>query len=125
MKKFLRRVLNRHLKLGKNRKKKHKWRRPTGRDNKMREKRKGYPKVVSVGYKKEKTRSVEGKKPRIISNLKELEKIKNEKIIIGKIGKRKKIEVAKKAKEMKIKIHNLNTEKFLRKFDEKPKVNKK
>lgn len=125
MKKFLRRVLNRHSKLGKNRKKKHKWRRPTGRDNKMRERRKGYPKVVSVGYKKEKTRGVEEKKPRIVSNLKELEKIKNEEIIIGKIGKRKKMEIVKKAKEMKIKIHNLNVEKFLKKFDKKPKENKK
>jgi len=51
MKKFLRRTWNRYTKLGRKRKKKQKWRRPTGRDNKMREKRRGYPKIVSVGYK--------------------------------------------------------------------------
>ena len=50
-KKFLRRDTKRYLKLGKRRKKKQSWRKPTGRDNKMREKRKSYPKVVSIGYK--------------------------------------------------------------------------
>ena len=54
MKKFLRRTWNRYSKLGKRRKKKQVWRRPTGRDNKMREKRRGYPAVVSLGYRKEK-----------------------------------------------------------------------
>ena len=53
MPKFLRRISNRYSKLGKRRKKKQIWRRPTGRDNKMRERRKGYPARVSVGYKGE------------------------------------------------------------------------
>jgi len=38
MKKFLRRTWSRYSKLGRKRKKKQKWRKPTGRDNKMREK---------------------------------------------------------------------------------------
>ena len=50
MKRFLRRVWNRYSKLGRNRKKKQKWRRPTGRDNKMREKRTGYASRVGIGY---------------------------------------------------------------------------
>ena len=51
-KRFLRRLTNRYLKLGKKRKKKQKWRKPKGRHNKMREKERGYPAVVSIGYRK-------------------------------------------------------------------------
>ena len=39
--KFKRRIWNRYSKLGKKRKKKQVWRRPTGRDNPMREKKRG------------------------------------------------------------------------------------
>jgi len=52
--KFLRRVWKRHSKLGRGRKKKQVWRKPTGRDNKMRERKKGHPSVVSIGYRSEK-----------------------------------------------------------------------
>jgi large subunit ribosomal protein L32e len=120
MVKFLRRTWNRYVKLGKGRKKKQKWRNPTGRDNKMREKRKGYPVVVSIGYKKPKKlrETIENKNPILIMNIKDLEKIgKNEIAIVGKIGKKKKIELAKKAKEMKIEIHNLNVKKFLKNIE--------
>ena len=48
--KFLRRTSSRYSKLGKGRKKKQIWRRPTGRHNKMRNKRNGYPVIVSIGY---------------------------------------------------------------------------
>ena len=109
--KFLRRDWKRHSKLGRRRKKKQVWRKPKGRDNKMREKRRGYPIIVSVGYKKRKT---EDKKPITIKNIKDLDKInKNKKIIIGKTGKKKKIEIIKKIKEMKLKINNFNIDKFL------------
>ena len=111
MVKFLRRISSRYSKLGKRRKKKQVWRRPTGRDNKMRERRRGYPVRVSIGYKKG-----EEIKKIVISNPKELEEIdKKAIIVVGNIGKKKKIEIAKKAKEMKIKLSNLNTNKFLEK----------
>jgi len=114
MPKFLRRTHNRYSKLGKRRKKKQVWRRPTGRDNKMREKRRGYGSVVSIGYKKG-----EEEKRIIISNPNELENIgKKDLIIVGNVGKKKKIEIAKKAKAMKIKLYNLNAEKFLKKIQE-------
>ncbi len=109
--KFLRRTSKRYSKLGKGRKKKQVWRRPTGRDNKMRERRKGYPAVVSVGYK---TNKKEHKNIFRIENLNDFEKVQKEDVVIfGKMGKKKKIELAKKAKEMKIEISNLNIEKFL------------
>ena len=40
-------------------------------------------------------------------------------MVVGKIGKKKKIEVLKKALEMKISIQNVNAEKFLKKLDKK------
>ena len=117
MTEFLRRTWSRYSKLGKGRKKKQVWRNPTGRHNKMREKRKGYPVVVSIGYKKNKKfRGVlDGKKPIIVRNIKDLEKITEKQIaIIGNVGKKKKIEIAKKVKEMKIKTYNLDPEKVLK-----------
>ena len=118
VKKFLRRTWSRYSKLGKGRRKKQVWRRPTGRDNKMREKRKGYPIVVSVGYRGETSSrgKIEGKNPILVKNITELKNIgKDEIIIIGKIGKKKKIELVQKAKEMNFKILNLDSEKFLKK----------
>ena len=117
MAKFLRRTWNRYNKLGKRKRKKQVWRRPKGRDNKMREKRKGYPMVVSVGYKKKKS---EKKTIRVVRNIKDLEKTrKNDMVIIGNIGKKKKIEIAKKAIKMKIPVQNINIKKFLKKSEKK------
>jgi len=102
--KFLRRQGDLLKKLGRGRKKKQIWRRPTGRDNKMREKRRGYPAVVSVGYKKPESEKI---KLEIVKSIKELEKTKAKEIIIGKVGKKKRMEIEKIAKEKKIKILNL------------------
>ena len=115
MTRFLRRIWSRYPKLGKGRRKKQKWRKPKGRDNKMREKRKGYPVVVSIGYKRnsDKRSDIE-----IVSNLNDLNNLSKEDIvIIGKIGKKKKIEVLKKAIEMKIHVQNLNAKKSLEKLE--------
>lgn len=110
---FLRRTWSRYSKLGKGRKKKQKWKKPTGRHNKMRWKRRGYPSVVSIGYKKDEDSR---KKILVIRNLKDLDSVKKGYIVvIGNIGKKKKIELLKKAKEKKIKFQNTNTEKFLKK----------
>lgn len=125
--KFLRRGWNRFSKLGKGRKKKQVWRNPNGRDNKMREKRRGYPAVISVGYKKDKTLrgKLDEKNPVIVLNVFDLEKLgKNEIAIIGKVGMKKKLELANFAKEKKIEIYNMNAEKFL-KLNGKKKKDKK
>ncbi len=122
MVKFLRRVTHRHSKLGKGRKKKQTWRNPTGRHNKMRTKQKGNSPVVSIGYGSEKkTRGqIKGKTPMLIKNLNELEKMKKDQIvIIGNVGKKKKIELAKKIKEMGIEVANVNIKKLLKKPKEK------
>ena len=120
MPKFLRRHTLFKSKLGKKRKSIQKWRRATGRHNKIRLKRKGYPIKVMIGFKKK-----ESEKPVFVSNMKELEKIKNgATIILGKVGNKKKIEMLKFAQDKKIKVSNLNVEKTMKKIDEKKKENK-
>ena len=118
MKKFLRRNSDRHSKLGRKRRKKQIWRKPKGRHNKMRDKRRGYPAVVNIGYRgrgKEREK-LNGMKPVQVMNVDGLGKIKNDEIgIIGSIGMKKKIEIVKKARESKIRLYNVNVEKFLKK----------
>lgn len=104
-KEFIRRDLVRYSKLGKNRKKLRKWRRPKGRDNKMREKRKGYPKTVSIGYKSQKSGH---QKPILIHNENEFKNLtKNTPIILAKLGAKKKIHFIKKASELNLNILNV------------------
>ncbi len=114
--KFLRRNISLHLRIGKKRKKKQVWRKPKGRDNKMRESRKGRPPLVSIGYKRKK----EKKDIFIVHNLKDLENAgKNDVVILGKVGRKKKIEILKRALEIKINFQNVNTKKFLKKNEPK------
>ena len=117
MPKFLRHTSHKYSKLGLRRKKKQIWRRPTGRDNKMREQRRGKPALVAIGYstnKKERGK-IDNKTPIIVKNVSQIEKIqKNQIAILGKVGKKNKIEIAKKAKELKIEIYKFNPEKFLK-----------
>lgn len=122
-KEFKRRSWDRFSRLGKNRKNKQTWRRAKGRHNKIREKRKGYPIKVMIGFRKEQN---DEKKLITIYNLADMEKIqKGEKVILGKVGQKKKIEIAKKAKEKGIVIENLNIKKTLKKFDNKNKTETK
>lgn len=116
--KFIRRSHDRYSKLGLRRKKKQKWKKPTGRHNKMREKKRGYPPVVSMGYSSDKKEKglIEGKIPVIIRNINDFKMMgENETAIMGNIGKKKKLEIVKIAEEKKIKILNLNIKKFLKK----------
>jgi len=108
-KKFVRRDSHRFSKLGKNRKKLQKWRKPKGRDNKMRERRFGYPASPSVGYKKQKKESgkIGGMETCLVYNLKDLD-IANKFsiIIVGKVGAKKKIEILKRISEKKLNVLN-------------------
>ena len=115
--KFLRRDIGFHIRIGKKRRKKQVWRRPKGRDNKMRESRKVRPPLVSIGYKRKR----EKKSTIIVHNLQDIEKIHrgHDIIILGKVGRKKKTEVLKKASEMKIAFQNINTKKFLKENESK------
>jgi ribosomal protein L32E len=121
---FLRRNAKRHSGLGKRRKKKQKWRYPTGRHNKMREKRRGYPITVSVGYQNDKKikGNLEGKNPIIINNVKDLEKLTKQQIgVIARLGKKKKLVISEKAKEKGILLYNINPQQYLKKNKKKDK----
>ena len=79
----------------------------------MRERRHGYPKVVSLGYKSTKTESgkLKGLYPYLVYNTDDLDTIKKDSIIIvAKVGTKKKLEIIKKALEMKLKIANVKEE---------------
>ncbi len=109
--KFIRQESVVHLRLGKRRKKLQSWRRPKGGDSKMRLKRKSYPFSVSIGYKSPKKTSglIQGLKPVLIHNTKELNKLDNNSIaILAKIGNKKRLEIISEAEKKKIKIANIN-----------------
>ena len=113
-KEFIRQDSMRYSRLGKKRKKLQKWRKPRGRDSKMRLKRKSYPSVVSIGYKspRKELGKINGKTPVLVYNLNDLKKAnKNSIIILAKIGAKKKLELIKHADENKIEIYNIRREK--------------
>lgn len=124
MVKFLRRDVNQYAKFGWGRGKKAKWRAPKGRDNKMRERIKGHPATVTIGYGTDK--KVKGlineKTPVTVMNVKDLENLTKSQIgVLGRVGKKNKIEIAKKAVELKIELANLNVKTFLKKVNTKEK----
>jgi len=88
------------------------WRRPRGIHNKMRKRKKGRPPLVEVGYgspREVKGLLGNGKRPVIIHNVEELEKIDKEKeiaVIASTVGKRKRLEIIKRAQELGIEIYN-------------------
>lgn len=113
--KFMRRNTKEYFRLGKRRKKLRKWRRPKGRDNKMRLKERGRPRTVEIGYKKSKKEA--GEKVFAISNINQLKELKKgSRVLFNKVGKKKKIELNKLAKKLNLKI--LNFEKNLKKPQE-------
>ncbi len=115
--KFLRRNSDRHSKLGRKRKKKQVWRSPKGRHNKMRDKRRGYPAVVNIGYRQKSSGrgKLDGMTPVSIMNVKDLDKIKTGEIgVIGNVGMKKRIDIIRKAEEIGTNIYNVNVKKFMK-----------
>lgn len=127
MAKFIRTNSKLYSRLGRRRKKKQIYRRARGGENKIRLKMKGHTTNVSIGYRNEKSNRdlIKGLKPVLIYNPEDLKKIGKDNIgIIAKIGGKKKAEIARKASEGKVKIANLNPEKFLVEIEEKIKKRK-
>ncbi|MDP3027362.1 MAG: eL32 family ribosomal protein [Nanoarchaeota archaeon] len=110
-----------YSRLGRRRKKLLKYRKARGRDSKVRLHMKGHLKNVEIGFKSEKSKRglIEGKMPVVVYNLKDLNRLKEKEIgIIGKIGNKKRIEIADYCIKNKIKVLNLNPEKFLAGIEE-------
>jgi ribosomal protein L32E len=124
---FQRTKFRAYVKLGKNQKSKRKYRKATGIHNKIREKRKGRPKRVEIGYKNDNSirNLIQGKVPVMISTLADLKKVKkNEIIIFAKIGAKKKLEIIKEIEKQGLEILNLNIKKFKRQQERKTKAKK-
>jgi len=103
---------------------KSKWRRPKGLHSKLRLQKKGHGKKIKVGYGSPKVGRdlLLGFKPIIVCNIKDLEKIdsKTQAILISRgVGTKKKVELLKKIKDLKIKVLNVkNIDAFLKKVEE-------
>ena len=107
--KFIRTDYWRWSKLGKNRKKLQVWRRARGMHNKLRRRRKGYPAIPLIGYKgaKKDSGKVDGAYPKMVYNVNDLKKVgKHEIAIIASVGARKKVEIMKRAEEMKVRVYS-------------------
>lgn len=120
MPKFIRRSWYKHSRIGKGRKKLQKWRRAKGRHNKTREKRKGYPIKVMVGFRTPKVGrdKILEKKMITVYNIQQLGNVKKGEIaLIGKVGNKKKMEMIKMAKEKEIHVYNVNVKKAIKKME--------
>lgn len=107
MRKFLRRNSDKYKRLGLGSKKKQKWRRPRGIHSKIRKRRKGYPARVDIGYRtpRDKRGKISGMLPIMVKNIQDLQKVGPKEIaILAHFGKRKRVVILKKAKEMKIQV---------------------
>ena len=91
---------------------KPRWRRPRGIDSKMRLKKKGKPKLPNIGYKSpELVRGIHpsGFREKLVYNVKDLEGIDPAKVAVrigGSVGKRKRMEIIRRADELGIKVLN-------------------
>ena len=115
MAQFLRADTFRFKKIGKNRPKLQKWRKPRGKHNKIRRGMAGNPPMPSIGYRgpAKDSGKIKGLIPMLVNNMKELDNAtaKNIVIISSRIGAKKKMEMIKKATEMKLKIQNMENKK--------------
>jgi ribosomal protein L32E len=106
---FLRKDWHKYRKLGKNIKSKRKWRAAKGRQNKIRLGVKGHQARPKVGWSADaKIKGFVGGMEAVrVENMKEMEAVKKgHGVIIGAVGKKKKMELIAKANEMKITILN-------------------
>lgn len=88
------------------------WKKPTGIDNKMRKRVKGWPKLVKIGYgsfKPARNLHPSGYNDRLIYNvndLMQLDKDKDAARIGATVGRRKRLEILKRARVLNIKVLN-------------------
>lgn len=100
------------------------WKKPKGIHSKIRHKFKGRGKMPGPGYKSPvKTKGLHhgGLMPIIVSQIKDLQKIdaKVEGVIISKtVGNKKKYEILKKAKDLKLQVLNINMDEHIKKIED-------
>ena len=97
------------------------WRKPKGLHSKIRLNKKGHAKSPSQGYRSPK--NIRRKKHILVHALKDLENVK-EVVIAKTVGKKKKLELLKKAKELGVNVLNINIDEFVKKVEEELKKKK-
>ncbi len=106
---FRRQDYHRYKKLGK------KWRKPKGRQSKLRRGKAGNSPKPSIGFRTERKDryKISGKLPVVVNNINDLKKITEEKVAVisGKIGLRKLSVILKEAEKRKIAIVNTKRKK--------------
>lgn len=125
--KFFRVGTHKFSKLGVKRKKKQKYRKPNGPDNKIRLNLKGRLRKVKIGFKNENVKRglIKGMMPIRIFNIKDLNKIKNGMIgIVGHIGLKRKKEIAEHVLKNKVNLLNFDAQKILKMVENKIKKSK-
>ncbi len=91
---------------------KSRWRKPRGIDNKKRIRKKSHGKNVKIGYKNDaKRRNLHpsGKEEVRVFNVQEVESLKGRDVVVriaGQVGKKKRIEIMKKAEELNLRVLN-------------------
>lgn len=121
---FVRKDWRELSKLGMGRKKKQRWRKPKGRHNKLRAKKRSVGKMPGVGYRSPKSvrGTFQGLTPILIINENQLNNLKQGGMaVMASIGLKKKIQIATKAKQLGVKFANLDIDKFLNEFQIKDK----
>lgn len=116
-----------YSKLGLRRRKKQKYRRPAGGDNKIRLNRAGRLRKVKIGFRNDNSQRglIQGKKSVMIYNVNDLKKINKDYIgIIGKIGNKNKKIIAEQIIKDKINIYKFDAKKFLNELENKIKESK-
>ena len=112
--KFYRRQWHIKKRLGLGSKKKLKWVKGKGADNKIRLKFKGYARKVEIGWgnSKEDYKKIDGHVQNYVENFAQLEKLeKGQGIVIASLGRKKRNEMIKKANEKGLIILNKYKEK--------------
>lgn len=99
-----------------------KWKRPTGLQSKMRHQFKGYNRRVKQGWRSPvEIRGFHGKglESVVINNVAELSKVNKDQgiIVSAKVGLKKRIDILRKAEELKIVVLNLKSEAVMKKAD--------
>jgi len=98
------------------------WRAPQGKHSSIRRKRRGHRRQPSIGWsspKGTKHLTQEGYKVIVVHNVRELDGMKEPVTIGRQVGTKKKVEIVKKAKELKLPIINVkDPDAFIKKVEE-------
>ncbi|MFH1915897.1 MAG: eL32 family ribosomal protein [Nanoarchaeota archaeon] len=107
------------------------WRKPKGKTNKVRLRKRGYVRMVETGWgspRDTKGTLIDGKRPIIITTIKDIEKLNKKTdaaVISGKLGARKKIIIIEELKKKGIPVANFNPEDYLRTIETRKQERKK